>query len=403
MIEHKSRNDQPGKDQKTVGVVFSDPFLRGLLRDALAEHARRYSLPWWVIGRPSLSELYYLTGGDGLLGVVGRFRNEPIPDEWVARGICFLLCQPGPHPNTTSIWFDDQRTGALAAEHLWQRGWRQAACLRARRIPSDYRLAREAGFIARWRELGGWCSELRFPESCRNEADNAAYLQAWLQTTPRPLAVFAYQDMEALWFSLLCQRIGLKPGRDLGLIGCDDGHEAAAADPPLSSVCLPWRFLAGEAGLCLQRHISGQPVRPITIRPLLVRARASTLFIPTDPILQRFLSLLNQPRARHLRVSAVTANLGISLDTLTRRCQGEWGRTPADLMRHHRLERARTLLIDEPDTTVTNIARRCGWCHAAHLARDFRQQYGCTPAQFRIIRSVDRDQENPSPGTCPSI
>lgn len=56
--------------------------------------------------------------------------------------------------------------------------------------------------------------------------------------------------------------------------------------------------------------------------------------------------------------------------------------TPAEYLQHVRLQAACKLLM-ETDTPVTEIAQRCGFSSSSYFGAQFRQEYGCTPTQYR--------------------
>lgn len=56
--------------------------------------------------------------------------------------------------------------------------------------------------------------------------------------------------------------------------------------------------------------------------------------------------------------------------------------TPAEYLQHVRLQAACKLLI-ETDIPVTEIAQRCGFSSSSYFGAQFRQEYSCTPTQYR--------------------
>jgi AraC family transcriptional activator of tynA and feaB len=104
-----------------------------------------------------------------------------------------------------------------------------------------------------------------------------------------------------------------------------------------------------------------------------------------DPLAERLLRVL---RDRYheigLTPTAVATDLGIStryLHYLFAKRATTFGRELADV----RLERARDLLGDRRyvDTTIGDVASRCGFAEASHFARRFRNSYGVSPTDYR--------------------
>lgn len=59
------------------------------------------------------------------------------------------------------------------------------------------------------------------------------------------------------------------------------------------------------------------------------------------------------------------------------------GKTPHDWLVGERIERARTLLAEEPDTSVTEVAMAVGYGTPSAFSASFRRVAGMTPSEFR--------------------
>jgi transcriptional regulator GlxA family with amidase domain len=59
------------------------------------------------------------------------------------------------------------------------------------------------------------------------------------------------------------------------------------------------------------------------------------------------------------------------------------GETPFQYMRRQRLEYARRLLTDEPNTKIYRIAQRVGFSSAKQLTKVFNREFGMSPREFR--------------------
>ncbi|MFF7066433.1 helix-turn-helix domain-containing protein [Pseudomonas sp. NPDC008258] len=59
--------------------------------------------------------------------------------------------------------------------------------------------------------------------------------------------------------------------------------------------------------------------------------------------------------------------------------------TPASYIWRCRLEQSRRLLGDprQAHMTMTDVAFSCGFCNASHFSKAFRQQFGCSPSDYR--------------------
>jgi transcriptional regulator GlxA family with amidase domain len=78
----------------------------------------------------------------------------------------------------------------------------------------------------------------------------------------------------------------------------------------------------------------------------------------------------------------MSAIANISLRSLFRQFKKDRGYSPADFAKRIRLGRAREMLEQaDEDTSVTQIALKCGFQNPGHFARDFRLSFGELPSE----------------------
>ena len=63
--------------------------------------------------------------------------------------------------------------------------------------------------------------------------------------------------------------------------------------------------------------------------------------------------------------------------------QAATGKPPHQYLRKRRIERAKRMLRDEEETSLIDIAARCGFSSQSHMTRVFREQTGVTPSAFK--------------------
>ncbi|MDT2023557.1 AraC family transcriptional regulator [Methylocella sp. CPCC 101449] len=98
---------------------------------------------------------------------------------------------------------------------------------------------------------------------------------------------------------------------------------------------------------------------------------------------------------RHLRaspgVTVTTATLarlsGVSKRTLQEGFQRFRGRTPSQVSRDLRLDRARAVLLKDARENVTAVALECGFSHLGRFAQSYAERFGETPSQTLRRRS----------------
>jgi len=101
---------------------------------------------------------------------------------------------------------------------------------------------------------------------------------------------------------------------------------------------------------------------------------------------RRFLSDLTAAVEAHmtehdLDVKRLAEIMAMSERTLRRRVKDICATTPAEFIRSHRLEHARTLLRNESYNTVAEVALAVGMNHAGHFARLYKETYGISPRE----------------------
>ncbi|GAA4420337.1 AraC family transcriptional regulator [Bremerella cremea] len=75
---------------------------------------------------------------------------------------------------------------------------------------------------------------------------------------------------------------------------------------------------------------------------------------------------------------------GVSRSQFVRLFRQTTGQSPKQYLMGLRVEQARQLLsVANGRQSVLDIAQSCGFCDQSHLAREFRQVYGTTPAVYR--------------------
>jgi AraC family transcriptional regulator len=60
------------------------------------------------------------------------------------------------------------------------------------------------------------------------------------------------------------------------------------------------------------------------------------------------------------------------------------GETPADYVQRLRVERAASMLQNDPHATVTEVAEACGFGSVSLFSRSFRARFGVTASEFRL-------------------
>jgi LacI family transcriptional regulator len=237
-------------------------------------------------------EMLWARRVDGLI-VTGR-RIEPRPPLQALPGIPVVYAMTQPAGNgAPAVLPDDERGGAMAAEHLLAIGRRRIAHIAG---PDRFLASRlrAAGFTAALAQAGVEpCGEIRHGEWTEHWGREAA----GLLLADRPDAIFCGSDQIARGVTDTLRAVGRRVPDDVALVGFDNwGPMAVGALPPLTSVdmCLEevgrvaaQRLLAAIAGEQDTEHdrepgaARGGAHRVHTVPPRLV-VRESTGGYPPD-------------------------------------------------------------------------------------------------------------------------
>ena len=155
-------------------------------------------------------------------------------------------------PGFSSVNPDHHLGGYLATRHLIRTGRRRIAMIAGSlahySIHQRARGYRKALFEARM--LADPELEAQVPASGEPLQGVREATRALLARTPRPDALFCYNDSAALAAMQVCLDAGLKVPADIAIVGFDDIGAAAQAIPPLSSIAIDKEAL-GAAGVAL--------------------------------------------------------------------------------------------------------------------------------------------------------
>ena len=326
--------------------------------------------------------------GDGVLVML-----EDIPElkRFVSRIRCKRipivdLMEDQPKIPLTRVVGDNPEIGRLAAEHFNARDFRHAAFFSLRHNHThDLRIE---GFRSEWKgekpEMWLW------PDVAGERIDDWKRMGEWLMerlsSAPRPLAVFAWNDYDATHVLSACRKLGLRVPDDVAILGVDDNkviceHQSVN----LSSIAHDHERVGYAAAATLERLMSGgRAPRPLVrVKPRGVVTRESTdTFAVNDPDLKPAMDYIAKNLSRPFGAAQIASALGIPRIRLDRMFAAKLGRSAGTEIARRRLALAQKLLVST-DLSLSEIASRCGHCHASFFIRTFRRATGLTPAAWR--------------------
>lgn len=340
----------------------------------------------------------YVTGGLGsedaslpshvpLSVVVGMVTAGKLLQSLKKRGIPVVnVSERHSGVGTARVLPDNEAAGRLAAEyflnkkftHFAYTGCEDFAFARLRHIGFEERL-REAGFscVAQNFGAGKWPA---------HSLDPLPEIGRWIESLPKPCAVFAQTDDHARRVLNECDRMGVSVPEEVAVLGCDnDEIECELAPIPISSVAFPLRRLGYEAAAMAERLMEGQPppAEALRLAPTGIVTRRSTDIIAVkDPVVARAMSFINAHAAEPIHVGDVVRACGASRRYIERRFATLLGRTPKQEIQRTRLQIAKRLLA-ETLLPMPEVAEASGFSDAKMLSTVFGRAMGMTPSQYR--------------------
>lgn len=378
-----------------LGESYGLDILKGILS---------YSGHDWMIHKmpPAFKQIY---GFDAVLtwairwkadAIIGRFDKDD-PVERFAQNHILAIAQDYKQrfdriPNITGGYFE---AGAMAADFFLGKGFRRFAFFGHRNVV--WSEERCDGYFNKLRERGVPESMLHVYTDDRFSNDlldfDSGYT-SWIESLPRPIAVFCCDDTEAGRLIDVCNWKGIKVPEEIAVLGVDDNAFASMlCTPPLSSISLDVTEAARNAAAKIDRAVNGDHYwdnSNILVKPIEVVPRLSSDIFPTDDeVVVRALKYISQNYATRINVSDVVAQVPVSRRVLEVRFRAETGRSILQFINEVRMNQFAQLLVSS-DESIVNLASVVGFEEPSNIARVFRRRFGKTPSQYRKEKNIQK-------------
>lgn len=113
------------------------------------------------------------------------------------------------------------------------------------------------------------------------------------------------------------------------------------------------------------------------------RARESAV---SSNWLRKAVGIIRERFTEDLTVTAIAKSVSVHPVHLARAFRRQFGCAPAEHVRRLRIKRA-CELIESTDLPLSEVALSCGFCDQSHFSRLFKRLLGTTPAQYRRTHS----------------
>jgi len=274
-----------------LGVVLADlldtyysEILQGAVMEAEAQESRLILHLTGTSDAREIAQVTTLLGGsvDGLLLVLPRAADHYIATIAQKRFPCVLVDHRMLDTPLPAVRSANREGGAVATQYLLGLGHRRIGFITgdmgygcsAERLEGYRAALAERRIIpdARYVQEGDWT-----PTSGRRAAE------VLLRLDPRPTAIFASNDLEALGVYEAAYDAALRVPEDLSVVGFDDRLEARQAYPRMTTVRQPLGAMGGRAVQMVLALVSGQPLsEPVVELPTELIVRGSTA-VPATP------------------------------------------------------------------------------------------------------------------------
>lgn len=240
---------------------------------------------------------------------------------------------------------------------------------------------------ARGRSFAAALKAERIPCFSWTDADRRR-LTDLLAKAPKPLGVFAVDDVRARKVLDCCRLAGCRVPDEVMIVGVDNDETLCEmSSPTLSSIPLSTREAGARAAEILDRAMRGEidatnlPNVSYTGTEIIER-QSSAFSFAQYAIVRHCRELIATHFTEPLRVADLAQMLKVSRRTLETHYRAQTGLSIKQDILKRRLDLAKRLLA-ETDRHQEDIAIACGCCDASHLGAIFRKYESHPPSAFR--------------------
>lgn len=372
---------------------FTESFAYALLR-GIIRYSNQTDEQWVVCRMPpaykktmGLKRVIKWAKKWGADAVIGQFEaSEPV--ELFRRNgiVAFAQDYKTKFSSIPNITGDYIGTGRMAADLYLHKGFRNFAYFGYKNVCwSDERCT---GFRQRIEEAGLGDNFYLYD---KQEIDNlwyyeAAPLEKWLRSLPKPVAVMACDDNQGNALIEACNSAGVKIPSEVSVIGVDNDEVVCTlSNPTLSSISVDIEQGGFETARMTVRMLQDPFYKgsDITLRPKRIVHRVSTsAYATTDKEVLTALQFIRQNLGKKISVEDVLEQVPLSRRILEVRFKKVIGNSIYQYISQQRISRFAELLLETNDS-IQEIAYKLGEDDAKAICRRFKELKGCTPSEWR--------------------
>ena len=375
-----------------LSIEYITKYGRGLLR-GISKYIR-FNGPWNVLGMPGfhidpespkdtidLEDIRNFSPD----GIILRTTNDY--DKIKALGIPVLLAVDIDYPpEAPRIVSDYEETGRIASDYLLERGFRDFAfCGFAEMAWSRSR----GDFFEKFINEAGY-TVLRYEgedhEKGAKLEERNRLLGQWLESLPRPIALFCCADFRSQQVIEAARSVGISIPDEIAILSVDDDDLfCTLTDPPISSIALDTETAGYEAAELMDRLMGGEKPQGqrVVVKPTRVISRLSTEIIAIDDkeVAKALRFILTHARG-WIQVDDVAEHVGLSRRTLERRFDSHLNRSVYSEIKKTRIQLVARMLL-ETNLTISQISYALGYSCPENLSQSFQREKGLSPQSYR--------------------
>jgi LacI family transcriptional regulator len=371
---------------------FTEEYHKNLLR-GIIRYSREHG-PWIFLRLP----LYYRdsVGVDGLIkyvkdwgakGLIGQLYSKTEIEKFRKAGISVVAQDFEERfkevPNISGAYTE---TGRMGAEYFLKRGFKNFAFYGFKNFV--WSRERAEGFEEKINESG---YVVHYYEHRKSRHTDLWYykpsaLSRWLKSLPKPIALMASDDNQALHITEASKHADVRVPEDIAVLGVDnDENICYLSDPPLSSIHLDIESGGYEAAGVMHKLLTEKKKKfsNIIIKPTVIETRASTNIYSTNDIhIDNALKFIHLNVDRNIRVTQLLEEIPLSRRSLEKRFIMITGLPIYKYIFNVRMDMFSRLLL-ETNKSVIEIAHQLGLDNTKNVTKQFKTLKGITPLEYR--------------------
>ena len=232
----------------------------------------------------------------------------------------------------------------------------------------------------------------RFKTNINNPDEEA--IKNWLRRLPKPVALFATNDVLASMAGQLCLETGIRIPDEVAILGADnDTFLCNITTPAISSIHLDFEKQGYELGEALSRMRKEGIMPPIRIKvhPTGIEERGSTLrHNIKDPYIRRIVDFIDTHFDTPISMEDIVRDIPLSRRSIEIRFKKEMA--PETILTYLNGLRIKLMCkyLATTDLPVTLAAEKAGFTDVFNVGRSFKRYTGTSPEQYRKQAIADQ-------------